>query len=335
MRIGTPEFWYAQDSARRRLFALALFPLGYACGWCVRKRFDFYFPVPMEKPVICVGNLTAGGAGKTPVALSLCDILKERGHNPHFLTRGYGGTETGPLQVAPSRDTALDVGDEALLLVEKAPTWVSINRALGAQQAFDTGASIVILDDGFQNPSFYKDFSIVAADGAVGFGNGRIFPAGPLRESLSFGLSRANAVVMIGEDRTGAAEQIRAVAPDMPILRARYVPEESNIDLAGKTVYAFAGIGRPQKFKDSLIEAGAQLEGWGSFPDHFAYVEEDLKELMAAAEAASAVVVTTAKDYVRVPASLKSRVSVFRIRLEWEDAGQVARLIEDALQKRR
>lgn len=331
----TPRFWYTQDRLQDRLTALALSPLGAACGWIARKRFDLHCPVPMEKPVLCVGNLTAGGAGKTPVALALCDIMKEAGYNPHFLTRGYGGTESGPLQVSPNRDTAADVGDEALLLVEKAPTWVARNRPLGAQIAFDTGADLVILDDGFQNPLFHKDFSLIVVDGADGFGNGRVVPAGPLRENIAFGLSRAHAVVILGQDLAGVENEVRRHAPQLPILKASIVPETSNLNLMNKPVFAFAGIGRPEKFKASLVAAGAKLEGWGSFPDHFPYLEEDLAELLAAAKIMNAIVVTTAKDHARLPSHLKSCIEVFRIRIAWDNAAEILPLIDAALRQRR
>jgi tetraacyldisaccharide 4'-kinase len=331
--LKPPDFWYAQETLREKLIATCLDPLGSIYGWGVRKRFDLHFPIPMEKPVICVGNLTTGGTGKTPVALSLSDILQARGYNPHFLTRGYGGAERGPLQVAPSRDTAADVGDEALLLVEKAPTWVSTNRALGAQAAMDTGASLVIMDDGFQNPFIYKDFALIVVDGGVGFGNRRVFPAGPLREELIFGLSRAHAAVIIGPDKTGAREIIARHA-DIPVLKAALVPEPTNLDVAGKTIFAFAGIGRPDKFKDTLLQAGAVLEGWGAFPDHFAYIEDDLKELFAAADAQNVPVFTTAKDFVRLPPALKAKTLVFRVRLEWEEPREIADLVDRAVQRR-
>jgi tetraacyldisaccharide 4'-kinase len=331
--MTAPAFWYQQKTPREVLLKRALLPASWIYGALVRKKFDLYFPVPMAKPIICVGNVTTGGTGKTPVVLSLVDLLKEQGFNPHLLTLGYGGQETGPLQVAPSRDTSYDVGDEALLLVEKAPTWVSNRRVLGAQAAIDTGADIVIMDDGFQNAVIYKDFSLLVIDGAVGFGNRCVMPAGPLREPLNFGLSRADAFVIIGEDKTGAAEYIRRQSA-APILFASYVPDEGNLDIAGKKVFAFAGIGRPLKFKETLEAAGAIVEGWAEFPDHYPYDEEDLQEIVRAAAAQDAPLITTLKDYVRVPAALRPKIQKFAIRLVWQDKDEIVALIGQAVRKR-
>jgi tetraacyldisaccharide 4'-kinase len=331
--IATPAFWYRQKTAGDVFLKMLLLPVAWVYGWLVRKRFDLYFPVPMVKPVICVGNLVAGGAGKTPVVLSLAGLLQEKGYNPHLLTRGYGGTESGPLQVSPGRDTAADVGDEALLLVEKAPSWVSVNRHLGAQEAMDSGANIIVMDDGFQNPVIYKDFSFLVIDGIVGLGNKRVMPAGPLRENLEFGLSRADAIVMIGEDKTGAAEYIRRLR-DIPVFSAALVADENNPDIRGKKVFAFAGIGRPQKFRETLEAAGAVVEGWTEFPDHFPYDEEDLKDIVSAAEEAGALLLTTAKDHVRLPNGLRQKAQKFSVHLVWQDSSTVVPLIEQALKKR-
>lgn len=329
--MRAPAFWYDSQKPAHLWPGRLLSPFGKIYGWAVRKRFDFYFPVPMAKPVVCVGNLVAGGAGKTPVVESLVPLLQDAGYNPHILTRGYGGEEPGPLQVSPNRDTAADVGDEALLLVEKAPTWVSRSRPLGAQAAIDTGATLIIMDDGFQNPAIFKDFALLVADGQAGFGNGRIMPAGPLREEISFGLSRADAVVIVGEDKANVAATLKRHA-DIPLFYAQLKPAQGNPDVAGKKVFAFAGIGRPEKFRETLAEAGAQLEGWGSFPDHFPYVADDLKELVTAADAQGAMIITTAKDHVRLPSALKDKVNKFCVRLEWQDPGALSRLIVSTLQ---
>lgn len=328
-----PSFWYQQKTQTDKALRLSLLPFSWIYGWLVKKKFDLYFPVPMSKPIICVGNLVVGGAGKTPVVMALVDILNEKGLNPHLVTRGYGGAEAGPLQVAPSRDTAYDVGDEALLLVEKAPTWVSAKRALGAQAAFDTAADIVIMDDGYQNAVIYKDFSFVVIDGGTGFGNKAVMPAGPLRESISFGLSRADAAIIVGEDKTGVADYIRRQF-SLPVLFATLAPDTDNPDLRGKSVFAFAGIGRPQKFRETLEAAGATVDGWAAFPDHHVYDEEDLREIAAAAGQRGVPLLTTAKDHVRLPPPLKNKVQKFGVHLVWQDKDAVFPLIEAALKKR-
>ena len=330
--MHAPPFWYDQTQAKFKLAAKLLAPFGKVYGWVVEKRFDFYYPVPLARPVICVGNLTTGGAGKTPVVMSLVTLLQDAGYNPHILTRGYGGAEEGPLQVSPGRDTAADVGDEALQLVEKAPTWVATSRPLGAQAAIDTGATIIIMDDGYQNPGIHKDFALVVVDGTVGFGNGLVMPAGPLREDIAKGIGRAHAVVIVGEDKAGVADEIRK-HNDIPVFSAQLRPDAENPDLFGKPVFAFAGIGRPEKFRDSLIAAGAMLEGWGSFPDHCAYVDEDLRELVAAAEAKNAIIVTTAKDHVRLPSALKAKVRKFTVHLQWQDSAGMLECIAAQLRK--
>lgn len=335
MMLSTPSFWYTSEpKGMDKFLPRLLSPLGKLYGWASRQRFDLHYPVPMGRPVVCVGNLVAGGAGKTPVVIALTALLQEKGYNPHILARGYGGSEEGPLQVSASRDTAADVGDEALLLVDAAPVWVSRSRPLGVQSAIDTGADIIVMDDGFQNPLIYKDFSFVIIDGGAGFGNGKIFPAGPLREDIAFGLSRAHAVIIIGDDKTDARTEIEKQAPSLPIFQAALKPAEDNPDLFGKQVYAFAGIGRPEKFRETLMAAGAMVEGWSEFPDHFAYVEEDLKELISSAEAKNIPVVTTAKDHVRLPASLKDKVRIFKVSLVWQNAADVIAALQAALESR-
>jgi len=334
--INLPSFWYRQKTLSDKLATGALLPASWFYGWLVKKRFELYFPVPMERPIICVGNLVAGGAGKTPVVISLVDEMKKNGYNPHILTRGYGGEEEGPVQVSPGRDTAQYVGDEALLLVEKAPTWVSKNRQLGAQTAMDSGANMIIMDDGFQNPVIFKDYSIIVIDGKVGFGNRQLMPAGPLREPIEQGISRAQAVVIIGEDRVNTEEKLKRNNPDLVVLHANVVPCTNNPDIKGAKIAAFAGIGRPDKFRETLEDEEAIVEMWKPFPDHHEYKPDDLSGFIKSAEEKGLKVITTAKDYVRVPEELKSRVTAFNIELEWLDNGCKTLLdaIEDSIQKR-
>jgi tetraacyldisaccharide 4'-kinase len=307
--MRAPDFWHT-DSLASRLLA----PLGNVYGWAVARRLAEAEPYRATLPVICVGNIVAGGAGKTPVCMALVDRLRARGHQPHILTRGYGGTEAGPRAVDPIRHDATRVGDEALLLAGHAPTWVARWRPDGAVAAAEMGADVLVMDDGFQNATIVKDLSLVVVDGAYGFGNGRVMPAGPCREAIAAGLKRADAVVIIGEDRTGAARCFGG----LPVLAARLVPGPEAESLRSRKVIGFAGIGRPAKFFDTLEECGAELVSAHSFPDHHPYTRAELTELIDEARRQDCMLVTTAKDAVRVPSDLRAAVSVLTVRLAWE-----------------
>jgi tetraacyldisaccharide 4'-kinase len=274
--------------------------------------------------VICVGNLVAGGAGKTPVALALAELLKARGVGVHILTRGYGGRLPGPLRVELEVHDAGDVGDEALLLAACAPTWVARDRLAGARAAAAAGAAALVLDDGFQNPALAKDLSVLVIDGTYGLGNGRVMPAGPLREAPGRALARADAVVLIGEDRAG----IETWLGGRPLLRAELVPAPDAPDLAGQRVLAFAGIGRPEKVFATLEACGAELVERRAFPDHHPYGRSELDALIARAAALDARPVTTEKDAARLPADLRAAVAVLPVVLRWGDPAAAARLLD-------
>ena len=267
-------------------------------------------------PVVCVGNLVAGGAGKTPVALALGTILAARGHEVHFLSRGYGGREKRPLRVDPGRHGARDVGDEPLLLARIASTWVSIDRLAAAAAAADAGAKVAIMDDGHQNASIEKAYSLVVVDGAYGFGNGRLLPAGPLREPVEAGLARADAAIVIGPDDAGIAGLLR---DRVTLLRGNVVPVPEGADIAGKPVVAFAGIARPEKFFRTLMTLGCRIEQAKSFPDHHPFSEAELAALLERAKATGSIPVTTAKDAVRLPPDIRDAVEILDIAFEWED----------------
>lgn len=319
--MKTPAFWYRPPGP----LSLLLSPAGRLYGAAGRLRFLTTTPAQAPIPVLCVGNLVAGGAGKTPVALSLASLLEE--HAVHFVTRGYGGSVQGPERVDLARHDAAAVGDEALLLAEARPTWVARDRVAGTAAAARAGADLAILDDGFQNPRLRKDLSIVVVDGETGFGNGRLVPAGPLREPVSRGLSRADAVVLVGQDRTGALERLPG---KLPVLRARIAPEE-NGELAGMRVFAFAGIGRPEKFFATLDRLGAEVVDRTAFADHHSYQPIEVSRLAGLAESRNAVLVTTAKDWVRLPPDLRPLVRVLRVSVSWEDTQAVRRLIQPIL----
>jgi tetraacyldisaccharide 4'-kinase len=309
--MRSPEFW-----ERPGLRPALLAPLGHLYAAIGRMRRRIVRPWRAPVPVVCVGALTAGGAGKTPTAIAVARRLAAMGRKPHILTRGYKGRLAGPVQVDIRSHTSREVGDEALLLAEAAPTWVARNRIAGARSAVAAGADVLVLDDGFQNPHLAKDLSLVVIDGGQGVGNGRLLPAGPLRESIARGLERAQAVVLVGKDRTGLAAR---VPRKLPLLRARLVPDTAGAAiLRGKRVLAFAGIGRPQKFLDSLQEVGAKVVEQRLFADHHAYRVAELEALMAAAAKLDAIPVTTAKDAVRVPPGGCDKLRVLDVALAFD-----------------
>ncbi len=327
-----PRFWYNQKNTPQKILKYTLSPLGWIYERAVEKRFEMNTQVPMSKPVICVGNLTVGGNGKTPTVLSLASFFAKRNYNPHLLTKGYGGEEAGPVQINRDIDTAEYIGDEALLLAQRAPTWVAANRPLGAQHAIDAGAEMIIMDDGFQNPIIYKDFSLVVIDGKIGFGNQYVMPAGPLRENIENGILRADAVLIIGEDRNHVETLIKSIK-DIPVFKAKLVATHNNPKVKGKKFAAFAGIGRPSKFKDTLEEYGAEITTWKEFPDHYLYKTEDLRGLLKTAAKAKTPIITTSKDFVRIPKHMQKDIQVFAVELEWENQDEILDLIEHAINK--
>ena len=318
--MRAPEFW-----ARPGILPTLLAPAAAIWSLAAKLRQAGAKPVRVGIPVLCAGNLVVGGAGKTPTALALGALLKARGGAPHFLTRGHGGALSGPVQVDPAKHIAADVGDEALLLAAESPTWVSRDRAAGARAAEAAGASAIVMDDGFQNPKLAKDISFIVVDGSYGFGNGRLMPAGPLREQLSGGLARAQAAILIGEDRHGVAA---ALEGKLPVLRARLEPDENAHRLAGRTVLAFAGIARPSKFYDTLRHLGCNIALSQDFADHHPYTPDEIMALCESASAFGALPVTTEKDLVRFPAEARGMVETVRVRLVWDDPAAIAAVLK-------
>jgi len=320
--MRSPDFW-RRDGALPRLLS----PLSLVWGWAAERRMAEAEPFRASIPVICVGNIVTGGSGKTPVVLALVKWFRNHDRQAHVLTRGYGGTEVGPRAVDLIRHDSARVGDEPLLLAAEAPTWVARWRPDGAVAAQETGAQVLVMDDGFQNVTIAKDISLVVVDGGYGFGNGRVMPAGPCRESIAAGLARADAVVLVGEDTVGVGTRFG----HLPVLKARLVPGPEAADLKGRKVVGFAGIGRPDKFFDTLDEVGAEIEHTVAFPDHHPYAKAEIEELIAEAEAAQALLVTTAKDAVRVPAELRPRLTVLTVTLEWEDEALLSSVLGKVL----
>ena len=327
--MRAPDFW---DRKTDGILPTLLRPLGCVVAGLAALRLKRGRPYRAPVPVICVGNLVAGGAGKTPVALDIAARLISRGVNAHVLMRGYGGREVGPLRVDPENHSAAQVGDEALLLARVAPTWVSRDRALGAQVAVEAGAQTIVLDDGFQNPTIHKDLSLLVVDGGYGFGNGRVMPAGPLRETMEAGLKRADAVVLLGADDADVWGKVqRAGFKDLAVLRAKLTPPDDTQDLAGREVYAFAGIGRPQKFFDTLTELGCKLVGCKAFDDHHPYAGFEIEAILN--DARGATVVTTTKDYVRLNAEHRSQVRPVAVALAWKNDQDIDTVLDPVLNR--
>ena len=330
--MRAPEFWYRQDTGT---LASLLSPAGWVYGRVVAARLAGSSAERVSVPVICVGNLLAGGTGKTPVAMDIVERLQSQSVNAHILTRGYGGTEIGPVCVDPKIQGAAEVGDEALLLAARAPTWVAADRARGANAAVAAGAQALVMDDGFQNPGLHKDLSIVVFDGSDGVGNGRIIPAGPLREKFSKGLARADAAAVIGEDVVAVGDQILGgTETKMALLRAKFEPGPEKELLRDSRVIAFAGIGRPRKFFETLKNIGCDVVETHPFPDHHRYRVQDLEILKTRGAKVDARLVTTAKDAKRLPPGFDADVAVLTVSLSWEDDTALENLLRDALRGR-
>lgn len=304
----------------------------YGLGTAMRVRRAPRYAPPV--PAICVGNLTAGGAGKTPTVLSLARLMLERGRRPIAVSRGHGGRLTGPVRVDPALHTAREVGDEPLLLAGTLPTVVARDRAAGARAAVDAGADTLLLDDGHQNPAVAKTLSLIVIDGGYGFGNGRVIPSGPLREPVGRGLARADAAVIVGTDSAGATHRCRREAAALPLLEARFVPDERAMALRGRRVVAFAGIGRPDKFFDTVKEIGAELSEAMAYPDHHPFPETEIMFICELAQERGAIPVCTEKDYMRLPPDARLMVTPVPVTLEWRDPDALDRLLEGVLDRR-
>lgn len=321
--MRAPDFWTSGKGPWPCLLA----PAGWAYGALGALERSLVRPLRPRVRVVCVGNLTAGGAGKTPVAIAIARILARRGEPAAFITRGYGGSARGPVKVDPTRHEAARVGDEALLLAQVAPTWVAKSRRAAIAGPVAVGIGTAILDDGFQDPSLVKDVSLVVVDGETGFGNGHCIPAGPLREPVRTGLSRTDAVIVMGADRAGAGAIVGATAPALPVFHARLAPAATALELKGRRVFGFAGIGRPGKFRATLEEIGADIQGFRAFPDHHPYTTDEAAFLLGQAAAADALPVTTAKDRVRLPAPVREKVTAVEVEAVFGDEAGLAALI--------
>lgn len=319
--MRAPRFWYAPPQAPPPAARL-LAPLGWLTGALAARRAR-QAGARAAVPVICIGNLTVGGTGKTPAAIALVERLTARGRRVVVLTRGHGGRLTGPVQVDPARHSAAEVGDEPLLLAGFAPTVVARDRAAGARLATTLGAEVIVMDDGFQNPALAKDLSILVVDAETGWGNGRCLPAGPLRERPRDGLRRAHQVLLIGPPAARAAMP----ALDLPTSAAEIRPLVTGFDWKGARVVAFAGIGRPAKFFATLQELGATLVRAEALDDHQPLTEPLLRRLEAEALQQDALLVTTEKDATRLPEAFRPRVLTLPVRLDLADWTHIDRAL--------
>lgn len=337
-----PSWWYRTELSWP---ARALAPIAGAWGRAAIRRFEQGAPFDPGVPTICIGNFTAGGTGKTPLALLIAEQLTSLGTRPAFLTRGYGGRLEGPHWVAPDRDTAADVGDEPLLLARLAPTLVAKDRAAGARAIIATGADhgAIVMDDGLQNASVAKTLAIAVVDGQRGIGNGAVIPAGPLRAPLAFQLGLVSAIVVnlgsapeIGPEHEPAA--LEAQIPFVrwlrdsfggPVISSTTRPVGDTAWLRETKVLAFSGIGVPARFFDLLEQLGAHLVERRAFPDHHAFTEREARALLDSARSAGAVLCTTAKDYVRLPGdrsaagALREASRVLPVGLHFEPRAQL------------
>ena len=327
-----PAFWHRPSS----LISLLLTPLGALYGLVAGRRLHRQ-GMNAGIPVICVGNYHVGGAGKTPCVLALAGMLRDLGETPVVLSRGYGGRLRGPVMVDRERHVAVDVGDEPLMMARTIPVAVARDRIDGVALARSQGASVIVMDDGFQNPAIAKDLSLIVIDAGRGLGNGRVFPAGPLRAPLSQQLGRTDALIVVGNGRAAEAVATAVAARGAPVVSAHFRPDQASLArLSGKRVLAFAGIGDPARFFRTLRENGIDVVLERVFADHHPFSQHEIETLIAEATARTLTLVTTEKDFARLlnrqglPCGTRDIVP-FAVTLEFEDAAQLRKLVADRL----
>jgi tetraacyldisaccharide 4'-kinase len=326
-----PGFWYRPASFKSHL----LRPLGALYGAIAARRLARK-GIDAGIPVLCVGNYHGGGAGKTPTVLALASLLRELGETPVVLSRGYRGKLRGPIRVDPARHSAADVGDEPLMLSRNVPVVVARDRAAGVALAKSQRASVILMDDGFQNPAVAKDASLIVIDSARAIGNGQVMPAGPLRAPLAVQIERTDALVVIGEGSAADAVAARVAARGKPVWRAQFRPDGAVLaQLAGKRVLAFAGIGDPIRFFNTLNAAGVAVVRGRAFADHQAFRAREIDSLIAEARRDGLVLVTTEKDFVRLPDGAAGDILPFAVTLAFDDAAGLRKFVSDRLFKAR
>ncbi len=337
MKLSTPRWWYSRDRSARQggmpMIRGLLTPVSWIWAAVTARRIARARPFDPGIPVVCVGNLTVGGTGKTPVVRALAARLAARGKVVHLLSRGYGGSLEGPVRVDFATHTAADVGDEPLMLARDYPVWVSRDRAAGAVAAAAAGAQVIVMDDGHQNPAVKKTLSLVVVDGETRedewpFGDGRVFPAGPMREPLKVGLARADAaILLLPADLAAADPDLAGLLAAVPVLSAHLAAMAS--PPSGPQV-GFAGVGKPWKVERALQAAGCDLVDFAPFPDHAPYDEAVLQRLMDRAAQFCAGLVTTEKDWVRLPPAWRARVTAWPVQVTFDNEAALDALLAKA-----
>ena len=334
MKLNTPRWWYDRERRHAPVTRMLLKPLSWIWAAATARRLARTTPVDPGVPVISIGNLTVGGSGKTPVAREILRLLRAAGVDTHALSRGYGGSLEGPTRVDPAAHTPAGVGDEPLMLALDSPAWVSRDRVAGARAAVAAGAEALVLDDAHQNPALKKTLSLVVVDGETRndewpFGDGSVFPSGPMREPLKAGLARADAVViLLPADLPAPDPELVEVFADLPVFVARLEPAAP--PPPGPLV-GFAGIAKPWKVERSLTAAGADLKDFAPFPDHAAFRDQDLRFLADRADQFGARLITTEKDWSRLPPAWRARVISWPVKATFEDEAGFARMLTSTL----
>jgi tetraacyldisaccharide 4'-kinase len=323
--LKAPKFWYLKkDTYLSRI----LYPLSLLFRLGTKIRNITNHPNKSSLPIICVGNIVVGGAGKTPVSLKIGKILSKAGYSPHFISKGYAGI-IKDCTLVESWHSPKSVGDESLLLSEIAPTWVGINRNESIKLAANKGSDCIIMDDGFQNPTIHKDFSIIVINSSQEFGNTRVMPAGPLRESIKRGLSKTNLIIVIGD----VTKYLQKTIPNhIPLIPAKFNIINENKIFKGQKITAFAGIAYPEKFFTSLREQGAKIVKEITYPDHHIYDENDLLSLAETANKTQSVLVSTRKDFVRIPKSYRSLVNTLDGEIIFENEDLIKEILSNVIE---
>ncbi len=325
--LKAPKFWYLK---RDTYLSNSLYPLSLLFRLGTKLRTFVSKEKFSELPIICIGNIVVGGAGKTPVSLKIGKMLIKAGYSPHFVSKGYAGIEKNNTLVKKWHSPK-SVGDESILLSEIAPTWIGINRNKSFSLAKDAGADCIIMDDGFQNPTIHKDFSIIVINGDQEFGNRRVMPSGPLRESINRGLSRTNLIIIIGK----VSEELKSKIPNhIPLINASFVINNQNKIFKGQKITAFAGIAYPEKFFNSLKQQGAKIVREMIYPDHHIFDENDLLNLAEIANKTKSILVTTKKDYIRIPKSFHSLVNTLEGEIHFEDERLLLEILSNLLENK-